>query len=170
MPAAGNLLQLDGAAGLLDMGLEGLGVLLADGLLDGVRGLVDERLGLLQAQAGGRADDLDDLDLLLPGTREHDVELGLLLLGGGAVTGGGTRGGGRGGRGGRDAEALLEGLDELGELENGHVLDGLHQFLLVYRHFKSSWTRVATTVRCSAFARRSGRAPRRGPARCCSGP
>src|ERR671914_699256 len=71
-------------AGLFDVGLELLGLVLVDALLDGLGGLVDERLGLLEAQAGGRADDLDDLDLLVAGAREDDVEGGL-LLGGGAV-------------------------------------------------------------------------------------
>ncbi len=40
---------------------------------------VDEVLGLLQAQAGEGADLLDDLDLLLAGRLEDDVELVLLL-------------------------------------------------------------------------------------------
>jgi hypothetical protein len=49
-------------------------------LLDGLRGLVDERFGLLRPEAGRRADDLDDLDILLAGAQEHDVERALLLL------------------------------------------------------------------------------------------
>src|SRR3954449_10747380 len=77
---AGNpLLDLDGAAGLFDVGLELLGLVLVDALLDGLGSLVDERLGLLEAQAGGRADDLDDLDLLVAGAREDDVKRRLLL-------------------------------------------------------------------------------------------
>src|SRR3954471_1799826 len=67
-----RLLDLDGPAGLLEVGLELLGLLLVDPLLDRLGGLVDERLGLLEAQAGGRADDLDDLDLLLARRGEHD--------------------------------------------------------------------------------------------------
>src|SRR5947207_15637547 len=62
-----RLLDLDAAAGLLELGLELVGLVLLDALLDGLRGLVDKRLGLLQAQAGRRADDLDDLDLLVAG-------------------------------------------------------------------------------------------------------
>src|SRR5213082_1970770 len=38
------------------------------------KALVDEGLGLLEAQAGGRADDLDDLDLLVAGRGEDDVD------------------------------------------------------------------------------------------------
>src|SRR5215213_4082528 len=75
-----RLLDLDEAAGLFELGLELLGLVAVDALLDGLRGLVDERLGLLEAQAGGRADDLDDLDLLVAGAREDDVERRLLLL------------------------------------------------------------------------------------------
>ena len=74
-----ELLDLDGAAGLFDLGLELLGLVLVDALLDGLGGLVDERLGLLEAQAGRRADDLDDLDLLVAGAGEDDVERRLLL-------------------------------------------------------------------------------------------
>ena len=80
-----TLLDLDGAAGLFDVGLELLGLVLVDALLDGLGGLVDERLGLLQAQAGRRADDLDDLDLLVARAGEDDVERRLLLLGLGRV-------------------------------------------------------------------------------------
>ena len=78
------LLDLDARAGLLELGLELVGLVLVDALLDGLGGLVDERLGLLEAEAGRRADDLDDLDLLVAGAGEDDVERGL-LLGGGAV-------------------------------------------------------------------------------------
>ena len=106
--------------------LVGVGVLAAQGLLDGVGGLVDEGLRLLQAEACRRPYDLYDLDLFLAGALEHDVELGLLLFGGGGAIAG--RASGRGccyGCGG-DAEALLQGLHQFRELENGHVLDRLH--------------------------------------------
>ena len=68
--------------------LQLVGLLLVDALLDGLRGRVDERLGLLQAEAGRRADDLDRLDLLRAGVGEDDVEARLLLLGRGAVAAG----------------------------------------------------------------------------------
>src|SRR4051812_45319968 len=73
------LLDLDGSAGLLEVGLELVGLVLLETLLDGLRGLVDERLGLLEPEAGRRADDLDDLDLLVARAGEHDVECRLLL-------------------------------------------------------------------------------------------
>src|ERR687893_2698273 len=103
------LLELDRGTGLLELGLEVLGVLLTERLLDGVRRLVHERLRLLQAEACRGADHFDDLDLLLPRRLEHDVELGLLLLGGRgrAVAGCRAGGGSRRYRGRRHAEALL---------------------------------------------------------------
>src|SRR4051812_27833059 len=106
-----GLLDLDGAAGLLELGLELVGLVALDALLDGLRSLVDERLGLLQAQAGRRADDLDDLDLLVAGRGEDDVDGARLLLGRGVATAAsaGRRGGRDSGRG--DAELLLERLD-----------------------------------------------------------
>src|SRR5829696_7803635 len=143
---ATKLLQLDRSAGLLQLGLECFRVLAAQGLLDGVRGLVDEGLRLLEAEACGGADHLDDLDLLLTRALEDDVELGLLLLGGGsAVAGGGGRGHGRGG----DTEALFQGAHELRELEDGHVLDRLHQLFFVYSHLSSFLSLVAYD--CSVF-------------------
>src|SRR6185436_5335108 len=72
--ASATLLDLDGGAGLLELGLELVGLFAVDALLDGLRGLVDERLGLLEAEAGRSADDLDDLDLLVAGAREDDVD------------------------------------------------------------------------------------------------
>src|SRR3954449_12561707 len=112
-----TLLQLDAAAGLLDLALEALAFLAVDALADRLRRLVHERLGLLEAEAGGGADDLDHLDLLVARAGQHDVDRARLLLDGRAVTGaraGRSRGGNR--RGGH-AELLLERLDQLGQLE-----------------------------------------------------
>src|SRR4051812_49822147 len=89
VPSA-TLLDLDGGAGLLELALELVGLLALDALLHGLRRLVDERLRLLEAQAGGRADDLDHLDLLVAGAGEDDVDGGGHLLGGATVAGRGT--------------------------------------------------------------------------------
>src|SRR5215217_2469860 len=59
------LLDLYARAGLLELGQELVGLLALDALLDRLGSLVDERLGLLETEAGGRAHDLDDLDLLV---------------------------------------------------------------------------------------------------------
>src|SRR5438105_4502302 len=123
------LLELDGGAGGLELGLGLLGVLLGNFFQDGLGGAVDQVLGLLQAQAGERPDLLDDLDLLVAGGGEDDVELVLLLDGLGrraAPTGAGADVGHRGSGGGH-AELLLEGLEEIVELEDGHVLENVEE-------------------------------------------
>src|SRR4051812_35513954 len=134
-PRRGLLLDLDARARLLEVGLELVGLILLEALLDGPGGLVHECLGLLEAEAGRRADDLDDLDLLVARAGEHDVERRLLLLGlrGLAATAGaGRRRGGYGRRG--DAELLLEGLDALGELEHRDALELVDPLLGAGRH------------------------------------
>ena len=93
-------------------------------------GVVDQVLGLLQAQAGDLADHLDDLDLLGAGCLEDNVELRLLLDGLGRGTGAGAAGRGSGHDGG-DVELLLELLHEVSQLEDGHVADGVEQFLVL---------------------------------------
>ena len=81
-PPERPLLQLDGGAGPFELRLCLLGVFLADLLQDGLGGAVDQVLGLLQPEVGEGADFLDDLDLLVAGPGEHDVELVLLLFDG----------------------------------------------------------------------------------------
>src|SRR5215207_2193902 len=122
--ASATLLDLDGPAGLFELALELVGLLAVDALLDGLGRLVDERLGLLETEARRRADDLDDLDLLVAGAGQDDVERGLLLdsLGRLAATAAAGRGRGRDGRRGH-AERLLERLDALGELEDRDGLE-----------------------------------------------
>src|SRR4051794_28421205 len=107
-----KLLDLDGGAGLFELGLHLIGLLAGDALLDRFRRLVGDRLGLLEAEPGEFADHLDDRDLALAGTGEDDVEARLLLLGRGAVAGTGARSRDHHRRrsGGRDAPALLERL------------------------------------------------------------
>src|SRR5262245_13837560 len=65
-----ELLDLDRGARLFELRLDLVGLLLGHALLDGVRRAVDEVLGLLQAQARDRPDDLDHLDLLVARTGE----------------------------------------------------------------------------------------------------
>src|SRR3954451_16949989 len=125
-----ELLEFDARSGLFELALQLVGLVALDALLDGLRGLVHEGLGLLEAQAGRRADDLDDLDLLVAGAGQDDVDRGRLLLGRGAV---GTAGAGRGSGGcdrcRGDAELLLEGLDALGELGHRNALELLNPSL-----------------------------------------
>src|SRR5205823_7456992 len=73
------LLDLDFGAGLLELRLDRVGLVLGDALLDRLRSRVDEVLRLLEAETGDGADDLDHLDLLLAGAGKDDVECRLLL-------------------------------------------------------------------------------------------
>src|SRR5688572_27896780 len=127
--AARSLLDGDGGAGALESGLGLLGGVLGDLLQDRLRRVVDQVLGLLEAERGQRAHLLDDLDLLVAGSLEDDVELVLLgsgLLATAAATGGR---GGRDGHGGSsgDVERLLELLHEVGQLDEGHLLARVEQ-------------------------------------------
>src|SRR4029079_5667858 len=81
----GALLDLDRRAGLFELRLDLVGLVLRDAFLDRVWRAVDEILGLLEAEAGDGPNDLDRLVLLVAGVRQHDVEGGLLLRRCGAV-------------------------------------------------------------------------------------
>src|SRR6476469_3603282 len=73
----------DGGAGALEGSLGLLRGVLGDLLQDGLGRVVDQVLGLLEAERGQAAHLLDDLDLLVAGGLEDDVEL--VLLGSGLV-------------------------------------------------------------------------------------
>src|SRR6476469_5102925 len=124
-------LDRDAGAGSLELLLGLVRGLLVDLLEDGLRGGLDQLLGLLEAQAGERAHLLDDVDLLLAGGLEDDVEL--VLLGGRLLATGGATGGRRGcdgdGGGGGHAEGVLELLHELAELQEGHLLESVEQLV-----------------------------------------
>ena len=123
---AWKLLQGTGAPASLELLLGGLGVLLLGTLDDGLRSVLDDLLGLLQAEGGELTDDLDDLDLVVAEALEHDVKLGLLL----GLLSGGDRAGHDGGRSsGGNAEGVLDSLDELGSLEQGHFLQSLDDLI-----------------------------------------
>src|SRR4051794_9775896 len=119
----------DGGAGALEGSLGLLRGVLGDLLQDGLGRVVDQVLGLLEAERGQAAHLLDDLDLLVAGSLEDDVEL--VLLGSGLVAAATTTGGGGGrdGHGGSsgDVERLLELLHEVGQLEEGHLLERVEQ-------------------------------------------
>src|SRR5439155_8324689 len=103
-----SLFELDGAAGILDLLLDLLGLVLVDAFLDRLRRALDQRLRLAEAKAGDHADFLDHVDLLAAVAGEDDVELGLLFSGRSGSSGGGrsSRNGGSGG----NAPLLFEGL------------------------------------------------------------
>src|SRR5918993_3054639 len=137
MQASGALsnseeLLLDGhrGAGFLQRSRSLVGSFLRHALEDGLGGTVDDGLGLAEAERGELADDLDDLDLLLAGCLEHDVERGLLLdlFGRGATRGCASGGHGDGGSSG-DLEGLLELLDAVGQLDERELLERVEQLL-----------------------------------------
>ena len=139
-------------------GLEGLARLvrrfLVDLLQNGLRSSLDQILGLLQTEAGERAYLLDHLDLLFAGCLEDDIDLiAALLLGRtGLAASGGRSSSGSCNRSGRShAEGGLEFLDELAELDQGQLLEGVKElcgaelrhdwasFLVVFRSGCCQW-------------------------------
>src|SRR6056297_2375924 len=121
-PIRCSSLDLDVGADLFELGLGRLGLVLAHLLEQRLGGAVDQVLRVLQAHAEQVLDDLDDLDLLGAGTVEHEVELALLVGATVVATTGGGCGGHDGGRGsGGHVELLFEGVEELLELDDGHV-------------------------------------------------
>src|SRR5712691_164994 len=124
-----SLLELDGGAGLLELGLDAVGLLLVHALLDRLGSRVDEVLGLLEAEAGDGADDLDHLDLLPTRRGEDDVERRLLLRLGAVAARNRTRRGDRYRSGGGDAPLLLDLVLQLDQLEDGHGPKRLEDFV-----------------------------------------
>src|SRR5256885_4506465 len=119
-----GLVDLDGRPRLLELGLDRVGLVLGNPLLDRLRSRVHEVLRLLQAETGDRPDDLDHLDLLATGRGEDDVERRLLLRWGTVATGSrGARRGNRDRSGGGDAPFVLDLLLQLDELEHGHLAE-----------------------------------------------
>src|SRR5918995_6367161 len=154
-PLRPSLLDLDAGAGLLELGLDRVGLLARDAFLHRLRSAVDQVLRLFEAETGDRADDLDHADLLLAGRRQHDVERRLLLSSRSAVTGrsrAGSRNGHRRRR--RDPPLLFDLVLQLDELEDGHlpelVEDGVDTALCHYSlSFSSScasWDSVVTST------------------------
>src|SRR3954468_20019610 len=123
------LLEGDGGASLFELSLRLLGGLLVGALEDGARSTIDDSLGLTEAEAGESAHLLDDLDLLVTGGLEDDVE-GILLLD--LFHGGGSTGTGRSngdGGGGGDLEGLLELLHELAQFDERELLERVEQLV-----------------------------------------
>src|SRR5215207_3839758 len=109
-----SLGEFDRRPGLLQLSFEFVGLIALDALFDRFRSLVDERLGLFEAETGRRTHHLDDGDFLATDLFEDDVHgrrlFGTALV---ATTGGGSsRRSSRNGRRG-DAELLLERFDPL---------------------------------------------------------
>ena len=117
------LLDLCGSAGFLEVVDDLLGIFLGNSFLQGLRAVVDDLLGFLQAQAGQSTDDLDDSDLVRAAFLQDDVELGLLFSGL-SSTGSGSS---NSGSGGGDTEGLFQSMDKLRQLEDGQALNFFDQ-------------------------------------------
>lgn len=127
---SGELLELDGSASLFELSLSSLSVVLGSTLEDSLRSGLNELLSFLQAQAGDDlADSLNNADLLSASVGQNDVELGLLFL---SSTAGsrGTSSNGSNRSSGLNVEDLLEFLNELGELDEGHFLESFNELVL----------------------------------------
>src|SRR5918996_317454 len=125
-----ELFDLHGRPGALELLLELGSFLLGHALLDRLGRALDQVLGLLETEPRDRAHFLDHVDLLVAGSGQDHVELGLLLgllLGhGGSAAGAGDRNR----RGCRHAPLLLEHPRQLGRFEHGQcrkILDHLLQ-------------------------------------------
>src|SRR5690606_3336501 len=127
------LLDLDLGAGFLELLLDVLRLGLADAGLDLLGRAVDEILGVLQAEAGDLADDLDDADLVGATALEDDGELRLLLGGSRRSRTTSSRRSSRRDRdrGSRDAPLVLERLGELDELDDGEVRKLVDELFLI---------------------------------------
>ena len=131
-----TLLDLDFGAGLLEGFLQALSLILRDTFLDGLGGVVDEFLGLLETQAGHVLNGLHDTKLLglIGNTLQDDVERGLLLGSGGSTTGGGS-GDCNGSSGGLDAVFLLQEVTKFFNFFNGKVNQFFSNSFLMFLFF-----------------------------------
>src|SRR5436305_8966383 len=123
-----RLLQFDGAAGILDLLLDLLGLFLVDAFLDGLGSALDQRLRLAEAKAGDRADFLDHVDLLAAVAGQDHVELGLLFGRSSSRCAAASSRSSRNRSRGRDAPLLFERLGKVRRLENsqfGKLVDQL---------------------------------------------
>ena len=119
MPFRDKLLDLGLGAGFLQLGNQLLGVFLGDSFLQGLGAVVNQILGVLQTQTGSGTDNLDNAQLGSAGGLQDDVELGLLL----DLSSSGSSGSGNSSSSGGNAENILQGVNQLGQLQNGQALD-----------------------------------------------
>src|SRR5690348_16203551 len=70
------LFELDRGASLLEFPFDLFGFVALDALFDRFRGLVDDRLGLFQAEAGRGPNDLDHRHFLATDLGQHHVDRG----------------------------------------------------------------------------------------------
>ena len=123
MPFRDKLLDLGLGAGFLQLGNQLLGVFLGDGFLQGLGAVVNQILSVLQAQAGSGTDNLDNAQLGSASALQDNVELGLLLN----LSNSAGSGSGNSSSSGGNAENILQGVNQLGQLQNGQALNFLNE-------------------------------------------
>src|SRR5256885_9666448 len=129
-----SLLDFDLRPGIAELLRDGLGLGLRHAFLHRLGRTVDQVLGLFQAEACQLADRLDHVHLVVADGIQHYRALRLLLRRGGGRAGAGGRRRHRHRRGGGYAELLFHVLDELRQLEDGH-LRNLFQYLRAFHCF-----------------------------------
>ena len=127
----GRLLELDRAAGLFEGGLGLLGVFLGDLLEDGLGAPSTRSLASLRPRFVSARTSLMTWIFLSPAAvrTTSNSSFSSSASAGAAPPAAAGRGHGHGGRGGH-AELLFEVLEELGELQDGHVGDGVEDVFL----------------------------------------
>src|SRR5258706_1046000 len=121
-------LDLNLSARSLDLSLDLRGLILRDAFLDRLRCALDQVLGLFETETRNGADFLDDLDLLVAGRDEDDVEFRLLLRGSRCGPAARRSCDGDRGRSGSDSPLRLHALDQrrdLHRLELGDLRQNL---------------------------------------------
>ena len=116
-----KLLNLNLSAGILQLLLDVVSLSLGSLLLDSLGSAVNDSLSLLQAQTGDLLDQLDDAHLASASLDQDDVELGLLFLSGSSS----ASSSGSSSSNSRNAELLAVCVDQLFQLQNGQLLDGV---------------------------------------------
>ena len=127
------LLDLCGSAGFLQVVDDLLGVFLGDGFLQGLRAVVDDLLGFLQAQAGQSADDLDDSDLVRRRQSFRTTSNSVFSSAASAAAGSGSS---NSSSSSGNAEGLFQSMNQLSQLENGQALNFFDQSSDFFRHCK----------------------------------
>src|SRR5262249_10688942 len=123
-------------AGLFELGLDLLGLILWDTFFQRLGCALNEVLRFLEAETGDHANLFDHVDLLLAEGGEHDGKLGFLLDGCRRARARRSRNRDRGGGG--DAPLLFQHFGKVSGLKHGE-LRGFVEYFLQISHWTSLW-------------------------------
>src|SRR5660398_206339 len=159
------LLQLNRSTGFFQLAFKLLSSFLVHTLFDGLRSVIHQLLGFLEAQTGSGANDLNDLDLLLANSFLNHVELRLLFSSSFPITSCRCGGGNRSRR--ADTELLFQSLDYFSQLHDGHSLNHFNQLFSSHAALTSLWSSDYAFLGlpcCSCTWPNTVTRPRMGPA------